>query len=76
LLPERDAALWRAFETLSSRCRALLRVIVGSPPPTYDELSAALGMPIGSIGPTRARCLERLRRHPEVAALLVGGVDS
>jgi RNA polymerase sigma factor (sigma-70 family) len=75
-LAERDAALWRAFQALPPRCRALLQVIVASPAPSYEELSAALEMPIGSIGPTRARCLERLRRHPDIAGILVAGSDS
>ncbi|HWK25263.1 MAG TPA: sigma-70 family RNA polymerase sigma factor [Solirubrobacter sp.] len=58
---ERDRALWAAFGALSERCQALLRVLVAEPPPRYEEVAAALDMPIGSIGPTRARCLERLR---------------
>jgi len=37
--------------------------------PSYEEIGAAMGMPIGSIGPTRARCLERLRREAEVVEL-------
>jgi RNA polymerase sigma factor (sigma-70 family) len=60
---ERDAALWRAFDRLPARDRALLRLLVADPPPSYEEISAALQMPIGSIGPTRARSLERLRRE-------------
>jgi RNA polymerase sigma factor (sigma-70 family) len=62
LAGERDAALWRAFATLSSRCQALLRMLAGDPPPSYDDVSLALGMPVGSIGPTRGRCLVSLRR--------------
>lgn len=62
LLDERDAALWKAFATLSSRCQALLRMLAGDPPPSYEAVSAALDMPIGSIGPTRGRCLQTLRR--------------
>jgi RNA polymerase sigma factor (sigma-70 family) len=58
---ERAAALWRAFERLSARCRELLRVLMAVPPPSYGEVAAALEIPIGSIGPTRARCLQRLR---------------
>lgn len=58
---ERDQALWKAFGGLSERCQTLLRILVADPPPSYDEISGALDMPIGSIGPTRARCLERLR---------------
>ncbi len=37
-------------------------------PPSYQEVAAALGMPIGAIGPTRQRCLERLRRDPHLTA--------
>lgn len=58
---DRSAALWRAFERLSARCRELLRVLMATPPPSYAEVAAALAIPVGSIGPTRARCLERLR---------------
>ena len=60
---ERDVALWRAFGRLPERDRALLRLLVADPAPSYDEISAALEMPIGSIGPTRARSLGRLRRE-------------
>lgn len=58
---ERNAALWDAFGQMSDRCQQLLRVLIATPPPSYDEVSAALNMPVGSIGPTRARCLARLR---------------
>jgi RNA polymerase sigma factor (sigma-70 family) len=58
---ERDRALWQAFGALNERCQALLRILVADPPPSYEEISAAMDMPIGSIGPTRQRCLERLR---------------
>lgn len=60
---ERDAELWAALDELEERCRALLRVLMADPPPTYDEVSAALDIPVGSIGPTRGRCLARLREH-------------
>jgi RNA polymerase sigma factor (sigma-70 family) len=58
---DRDAALWRAVQTLSERCQRLLRVIAFSERPNYRELSEELGMPVGSIGPTRGRCLDKLR---------------
>src|SRR3954464_5181182 len=61
LVKERDRLLWQAFGGLSERCQTLLRILVADPPPSYEEIGAALDMPIGSIGPTRARCLERLR---------------
>jgi RNA polymerase sigma factor (sigma-70 family) len=59
---ERDAELWRAFERLPARCQGLLRVLISDPSPRYEEVASGLGLPIGSIGPTRARCLDRLRR--------------
>jgi RNA polymerase sigma factor (sigma-70 family) len=61
LREERDAALWKAFGGLTTRCQALLRVLMADPPPSYDEVSEALDMPVGSIGPTRQRCLKSLR---------------
>ncbi|MGH9246632.1 MAG: RNA polymerase sigma factor [Acidimicrobiales bacterium] len=59
---ERNTLLWRAVSSISSRCQQLLRVLMADPPPSYEEVSAALDMPVGSIGPTRARCLDQLRR--------------
>jgi RNA polymerase sigma factor (sigma-70 family) len=73
---ERDTVLWRAFETLSSRCRQLLRVLMADPPPSYAEISAALDMPIGSIGPVRARCLTALRNRLEKVGILSAGPGS
>jgi len=64
---ERDAALWRAFESLSSPCKVLLRALMADPTPSYAEVSTMLGMPVGSIGPSRNRCLDRLRRRSEFA---------
>lgn len=54
------AALWSAFEALAPDCKALLRVLLADPPLSYAELSDVFEMPIGSIGPVRARCLDRL----------------
>jgi RNA polymerase sigma factor (sigma-70 family) len=62
LLAERDAALWQALGMLGERCQRLLRVLMASPAPTYSEVADALDMPIGSIGPTRQRCLDQLRK--------------
>jgi RNA polymerase sigma factor (sigma-70 family) len=61
LREERDAALWRAVGRLTGRCQSLLRVLMADPPPSYAEVSAALALPVGSIGPTRQRCLNSLR---------------
>jgi RNA polymerase sigma factor (sigma-70 family) len=57
----RDRALWTAFRQLSVRCQRLLRVVASAERPDYTRLAAELGMARGSIGPTRARCLARLR---------------
>jgi len=66
---ERDSMLWQAFSRLPARDQALLRLLVSDPMPSYEEIGAAMGMPVGSVGPTRARCLERLRREAEVVEL-------
>lgn len=58
---ERAGRLWQTFQELPERCRELLRVLIASPPPSYADIAVAFDMPIGSIGPTRARCLRRLR---------------
>lgn len=54
--------LWRHAGELSERCRHLLRVLAFSDRPDYKNLSDELGIPVGSIGPTRGRCLDKLRR--------------
>ena len=56
-----DSRLWRHIAGLPERCRALLRVIAFADRPDYAQLAQALGMPQGSIGPTRGRCLAKLR---------------
>jgi RNA polymerase sigma factor (sigma-70 family) len=61
LLRDRDDALWRSFSSLRASDQALLRLLLADPRPSYEEIAAALDMPIGSIGPTRQRALERLR---------------
>jgi RNA polymerase sigma factor (sigma-70 family) len=61
LAAERSDLLWRAFAALPRRCQQLLRVLMADPPPSYQQVAVALDMPIGSIGPTRGRCLDRLR---------------
>jgi len=61
LVYERDRALLTAFGQLGDRCQQLLRLLMADPAPSYDEIAAALDMPVGSIGPTRGRCLDQLR---------------
>jgi RNA polymerase sigma factor (sigma-70 family) len=66
LQADRDAALWAAFARLSPRDQKLLRMLVADPQPSYEEIGKALAMPTGSIGPTRGRALQRLRRGLEL----------
>ena len=57
----RDQALWDAVNSLPQRCQKLLRVIACGDRPDYGQLASDMGMSVGSIGPTRGRCLEKLR---------------
>jgi RNA polymerase sigma factor (sigma-70 family) len=66
---ELDAAIRVAFAELPRGCRELLFMLISDPPAGYLEISAALGVAVGSIGPKRARCLDRLRRSPRLAAM-------
>jgi RNA polymerase sigma factor (sigma-70 family) len=56
-----EKVLWAHISSLPDRCRQLLRVIAFADRPDYAELARSLGMPVGSIGPTRGRCLAKLR---------------
>jgi len=56
-----ESHLWDAVDQLSDRCRALLRIVAFEHRPDYTKIAADLGMPVGSIGPTRGRCLQKLR---------------
>ena len=76
LAAERRAALREAFTGLPPHCQRLLALLIQDPPVSYAEISARLGISIGSIGPIRSRCLARLRRHPAIAALINAEADS
>ena len=69
LMAERNAALRAAFAELPARCQQLLSMLTSDPPCSYAEISDKLHLPVGSIGPQRARCLERLRRSGTLAWL-------
>jgi RNA polymerase sigma factor (sigma-70 family) len=75
LRAERQAALRAAFADLPPRCQQLLTMLMSTPPTPYDEISRRLDMPVGSIGPTRARCLSKLRQSPIMLALIVDDVE-
>jgi RNA polymerase sigma factor (sigma-70 family) len=66
---ERAAALCAAFAALPPRCQRLLSMLIADPPCSYAEISQSIPIPIGSIGPQRSRCLDRLRRSPVLTAL-------
>lgn len=68
LASERQRMVWDALAELPGHCQRLLRLMMTDPLPSYDEICAALDMPLGSIGPTRRRCLDKLRT-------LLGGIN-
>jgi RNA polymerase sigma factor (sigma-70 family) len=70
LMAERHAALREAFAHLPPCDQQLIALLIQDPPVLYAEISARLCIPVGSIGPTRGRCLDKLRRHPAIAALI------
>ena len=61
MVADQRRRLWTAVDQLSTRCQQLLRVVAFTPRPDYGLVATRLGMPRGSIGPTRGRCLAKLR---------------
>jgi RNA polymerase sigma factor (sigma-70 family) len=72
LMAERHATLREAFARLPLPFQRLLALLVADPPVPYAEISARLGIPVGSIGPNRSRSLARLRRDPAIVRLING----
>jgi DNA-directed RNA polymerase specialized sigma24 family protein len=70
LAAERDATLREALTRLPARCQPLMALLCADPPVPLAEISARLGIAVGSIGPCRGRCLDKLRRDPAIAALI------
>jgi RNA polymerase sigma factor (sigma-70 family) len=66
---ERNAAVRTAFRRLRKSDQALLSLLVAEPAPSYEQIGQILEIPVGSIGPTRARSLTRLRREAALAGL-------
>lgn len=62
---DENRRLWSAVHALDDRCQRLLRVVAFDDRPDYAALAASLAMPIGSVGPTRKRCLAKLRTRLE-----------
>ena len=67
---ERHAALRAAATQLPPRSQQLLALLAADPPVPYAQISATLGIAVGSIGPLRRRCLDQLRAHPAIAGLI------
>ncbi len=63
VLDDDNARLWASLGRLSERCQKLLRIVAAESRPDYSAIAVNLGMPVGSIGPTRGRCLEKLRHE-------------
>jgi RNA polymerase sigma factor (sigma-70 family) len=76
LVAERNIALREAFAHLPPQCQQLIALLTAAPPVRYAEISARLGIPARSIGPSRGRCLDKLRRHPAIAALINAEAES
>jgi RNA polymerase sigma factor (sigma-70 family) len=75
LLAERHAALREAFTRLPPSYQRLIALLIEDPPVPYVEISNRLGIPVGSIGPIRGRCLEKLRQDPAIKALIDAGAQ-
>jgi RNA polymerase sigma factor (sigma-70 family) len=76
LRAERHQTLRDGLAELAPQHRELLLLLVADPPISYREISRLLDIPIGSIGPTRARCLARLRATPSIRAFLTEGQEA
>jgi RNA polymerase sigma factor (sigma-70 family) len=63
LRTEDQRTLWSAFGQLPDNCQRLLRLLFAEPPALYADISTGLGIPLGSIGPTRSRCLASLEKR-------------
>jgi len=70
---ELNVALRAAFESLPPGCRKILRLLFADSRLSYEDIGEQLDMPHGSIGPTRQRCLDRLRNSPHLRPFLEGG---
>ena len=76
LRAKRHAALREAFTYFTPEYQRLISTLVDDPPMPHARISARLGVPVGSIGPRRSRCLDKLRRSPPLAILTGTGVSN
>lgn len=73
---EEEQLVRGALGRISERCRKLLELLYfAAPTPSYDEVAERMEMPRGSLGPTRRRCLDSMRRNlsPELGGDVSGG---
>ena len=75
LRAERQQALLTGFAELRPRDRQLMLMFLEDPPPSYAEISRRTGIPIGGIGPTRARVFKKLRSTPALRAVMTSGSE-
>jgi RNA polymerase sigma factor (sigma-70 family) len=76
LAAEAHVALHEAVSHMPPRDRRLISALTEDPPVPYAEISARLGIPVGSIGSVRRHCLDKIRRHPAIAALINAGTGT
>jgi RNA polymerase sigma factor (sigma-70 family) len=76
LRAEQERVIREALEQLPDRQQELMRMLMADPAPSYEEVSATLGMPVGRIGPTRMRCLTKLRRLVDTDGIEVAAARS
>ena len=76
LMTERHAALREAFADLPHGCRQLIGLLIADPPVSHAEICAKLGIPAGDILSARAHCLNKLRNHPAIVALIDAGAGN
>lgn len=67
VLDDENARLWACLGRLNERCQRLLRIVAAESRPDYTRIATELDMPVGSIGPTRGRCLDKLRAELTLA---------
>jgi RNA polymerase sigma factor (sigma-70 family) len=68
LQAERRQVLRDAYAELPSRCQQMLAMMLQEPPASYEEIGERMGIPVGSVGPTRGRCMHKLRNCPALVA--------
>jgi DNA-directed RNA polymerase specialized sigma24 family protein len=72
----REALLWRVVRELPEHCRRLLRVLLSSPPPSHEEVSAALDLPVDGIAAARAACFKEFRQRMATISIRADVEDS